>query len=100
MNKIPRLSNKETIILKMLINNPKSLYGLEMVKMSEGLLKTGTIYVTLNRMEEKGYISSKKEDKNHRIRGVTRRIYKPTGLGEKTYSFLEIFQSQWDGVSI
>ncbi len=92
MNNIPRLSVKEAIILKMLINSTKPLYGLEMVNMSEGKLKSGTIYVTLNFMEDKGYISSKMEDKNPSLRGFPRRVYKPTGLGERVSNFLEMSQ--------
>ena len=32
------------------------MYGLELVTESEGALKRGTVYVTLGRLEEKGYV--------------------------------------------
>ena len=57
-----RLSAKESVILELLYDNQER-YGLELVRMSEGELKRGTIYVTLNRMEEKLYISSRHEVK-------------------------------------
>ncbi len=100
MNEVPRLSAKESIILKLLINNPTALYGLEMVKMSEGELKSGTIYVTLNRMEEKGYLSSKKDAQELGQRGLPRRIYKPTGLGERAYNAFEMSLAHWNEVKI
>jgi DNA-binding PadR family transcriptional regulator len=33
----------------------QELYGLQLVAASRGRLKRGTVYVTLRRMEEKGY---------------------------------------------
>lgn len=100
MNDIPRLSAKEAMILKMLISSKKALYGLEMVKISEGKLKIGTIYVTLSRMEEKGYLNSQKENKELGLRGLPRRVYKPTGLGERAFNFLEISLTRWNEVNI
>ncbi len=80
MNDIPRLSPKETEILQFLVGRGEA-YGLEMVKASEGRLKRGTIYVTLNRMEEKGYVTSRKEAAKEGQQGPPRRLYKATGHG-------------------
>ena len=80
MNDIPRLSPKETEILQFLVGRGEA-YGLEMVKASEGRLKRGTIYVTLNRMEEKGYVESRKEAAKEGQQGPPRRLYKATGHG-------------------
>lgn len=80
---LPRLSATETAILEILINHSRELYGLEMVAMSEGHIKRGTIYVILNRMEDKGYITSRQQESNHKERGIPKRLYKPTGLGER-----------------
>jgi DNA-binding PadR family transcriptional regulator len=55
------------------------MYGLEMVKKSEGKLKLGTIYLTLSRMEEKGYATSKREVAPTSV--VPRRLYQITGTG-------------------
>jgi len=46
---IPRVSNKEHLILSLLAGIGEQ-YSLEIVKNSEGKLKRGTVYVTLNRM--------------------------------------------------
>ena len=49
----------ELIILNLLLDGDS--YGLELVKKSEGKLKRGGIYVLLQRLEEKGFISSSKD---------------------------------------
>lgn len=78
---ITTLSRIEEAILEMLILN-QEMYGLEMVRESNGKLKRGSIYVTLSRMESKGFIESRKE-KVPDERRVPRRIYRATGFGEK-----------------
>ena len=81
MKAIPQLSTKEALILKMLISQSKERYGLDLVAASDGQLKRGTIYVTLGRMEEKGYVSSHREATDQTSSVIPRRLYKPTGLG-------------------
>ena len=49
------LSKKEALIATML-SAGRPLYGLELVAESDGALKRGTVYVTLGRMEEKGWL--------------------------------------------
>jgi PadR family transcriptional regulator len=56
------------------------------VAASRRRLKRGTIYVTLGRMEEKGYISSRLDDPPPEAGGWPRRLYKPTGLGRRVLS--------------
>ena len=51
------VSRKELLVLELLVGN-KQLYGLQLVAASKGRLKRGTVYVTLGRMEDKGYIAS------------------------------------------
>lgn len=78
------LSPKEALILKQLIQAGSSeLYGLEMVRASENALKMGTIYVTLARLQEKGFVESRREDDPQQA--VPRRLYKITGVGRHTY---------------
>lgn len=76
------LSAKESLILQLLVRHDEA-YGLELVSASRGRLKRGTVYVTLGRMEEKGYISSRLEDAPAEAGGLPRRIYKPTALGRQ-----------------
>ncbi len=61
----------------------RELYGLELVAASNGQLKRGTVYVTLGRMEEKGYIASRLEDGPPAAGGLPRRVYKPTAFGRR-----------------
>jgi DNA-binding PadR family transcriptional regulator len=57
------------------------MYGLELVRKSEGRLKRGTVYVMLGRMEDKGLVESRVEDSTPDQVGIPRRLYRPTGLG-------------------
>jgi len=86
---IPRLSRKEVLILSYLIDRGRSAYGLEMVKASNGLLKRGTVYVTLSRMKDKGYVDSRIEAAKKGQQGPPRRLYWATGHGIKVYSDLQ-----------
>jgi DNA-binding PadR family transcriptional regulator len=80
--RIPSLPPKERLILEMLVSSGP-LYGLQLVEQSRGALKRGTVYVTLGRMEAKGYIESEQEPQVPGAIGLPRRIYRPTGLGER-----------------
>lgn len=101
-NEFPKLSRKEMLILEMLIGRGE-MFGLEMVESSEGELKRGTIYVTLQRMGDKGYIESREEPRQIPEIGIPRRKYWATGLGEKVYQTnlkaQEFFNSElvWGG---
>jgi DNA-binding PadR family transcriptional regulator len=59
------------------------MYGLELVAQSRRQLKRGTVYVTLGRMEEKGYLTSRLEAAPPSIGGMPRRIYEPTAAGRR-----------------
>ncbi|HEX9930333.1 MAG TPA: helix-turn-helix transcriptional regulator [Pyrinomonadaceae bacterium] len=85
----PKLSHKEFVILEMLIGKGE-MYGLEMVEASEGELKRGTIYVTLQRMAEKGFVESREEARPQPEIGIPRRVYKATGLGERMFRAQEM----------
>lgn len=83
-NEFPKLSRKEFKILEMLVAKGE-MFGLEMVEASESELKRGTIYVTLQRMGDKGYIESREEPRLFPEVGIPRRKYWATGLGERVY---------------
>lgn len=78
------LSPKELLVLELL--REQDSYGLQLVAASAGRLKRGTIYVTLGRMEEKGYITSKLEAAPSGIGGLPRRIYASTPLGRRMFA--------------
>lgn len=83
---LPPLPRKEALILEMLVESGRELFGLEMVEASKGKLKRGTIYVTLQRMTEKGLIESKVEPRLAPEVGIPRRVYWPTGYGQRVYA--------------
>ena len=76
------LSKKEHLILQLLVDR-QEMYGLELVAASKRRLKRGTVYVTLGRMEDKDYITSRLEDAPPNAGGLPRRVYQPTALGRR-----------------
>jgi len=84
----PFASRTELIILRLLTGASAEMYGLELVKASGGLLKRGTVYVTLGRMEEKGLVKSRtKHDENHPR--LPRLVYQITALGARALASAE-----------
>jgi DNA-binding PadR family transcriptional regulator len=82
---VPTLPSKEALILELLLDESR-MYGLQLVAASKGRLKRGTVYVTLGRMEEKGFISSRLENAPPDQGGLPRRIYEPTAFGRRVLS--------------
>ena len=80
--RLPVLSPKESLVLELLVG-AREMYGLELVAASAGALKRGTVYVTLGRMEDKGYVASRLEGAPPAAGGLPRRIYAPTPLGRE-----------------
>jgi DNA-binding PadR family transcriptional regulator len=87
-----RLSNKEYQILELLIRNGE-MYGLKMVHESGGTLARGTVYVMLDRMEDKGLIESRVDEAAQGQSGLPRRLYQPTGYGAKVFRQWERLQA-------
>lgn len=79
---VPTLPAKERLILDLLVAN-REMFGLQLVEASGGRLKRGTVYVTLGRMEKKGFLESEREQPVPGAIGLPRRIYKPTALGHR-----------------
>jgi DNA-binding PadR family transcriptional regulator len=77
VSSFPRLSTKERLILD-LLDNQGDQYGLQLVESSAGRLSRGTVYVTLGRMQEKGYLDSRQEPLPEGAIGLPRRLYRPT----------------------
>jgi DNA-binding PadR family transcriptional regulator len=55
------------------------------VAASRNRLKRGTVYVTLGRMEDKGFITSREEAPPPDEGGLPRRLYHATPLGRAVY---------------
>lgn len=77
-----RLTPKEQFILELLTVGGE-MYGLEMVHRSGGELARGSVYVLLDRLEEKGMVESWQEDKAAGASGIPRRLYKVNGEGSR-----------------
>lgn len=86
----PSLSRTQALILELLLDVGRPMYGLELVKAAGSHLKRGTVYVTLDRMEDKGFIESRREaDAGD---GPVRRVYLPTGLGQRVLAAREVYR--------
>lgn len=84
--KVPDLRYIEAVIVGVLLSHPaREMYGLEILDGSGGLLKRGSIYVTLQRMEEKKLLESRQESRAKPEVGIARRVYSVTGLGERAF---------------
>ena len=80
---VPRLSTTERLILDLL--RERELFGLQLVDHSGGALKRGTVYVTLGRMQDKGYVESRTEPLPQGAIGLPRRWYRPTEYGLRVH---------------
>jgi len=79
----PKITQKEQLILSLLISKGnKEQFGLELVNTSQGQLKKGTVYVLLQRLEEKGFIKSRKEKQQEGARGLPKRLYTISAEGK------------------
>ena len=76
---IPKLSEKEAFILQLLINEGE-LHGLGIVKADGSPISRGSVYHTLGRMEERGFLESRPEDAG-KFPGNPRRLYRAVGAG-------------------
>jgi DNA-binding PadR family transcriptional regulator len=79
--RFPSISATESLILDLLESRER--FGLEMVEGSGGRLKRGSVYVTLGRMETKGFVESRQEERSPGAIGLPRRLYRATAYGLK-----------------
>jgi DNA-binding PadR family transcriptional regulator len=79
--RLPSISATESLVLGLL--EQRERYGLELIEASGGNLKRGSIYVTLGRMEGKGFVTSRQEERQPGAIGLPRRLYRATPYGLK-----------------
>ena len=79
--RLPSISPIESLILDLLEHRER--FGLELIDASGGTLKRGSIYVTLGRMEVKGFVTSRQEERAPGAIGLPRRLYTATAYGVK-----------------
>jgi DNA-binding PadR family transcriptional regulator len=77
------MSRTESLVMDLLRGRER--YGLELVDASDGTLKRGSVYVTLARMEEKGFVESRQEERSEPSTGAPRRLYRATPYGRKVH---------------
>lgn len=80
-DRFPSISHTESLILDLLGAHER--FGLELVERSEGRIKRGSVYVTLGRMELKGFVESRQEERPPGAIGLPRRLYRTTAYGLK-----------------
>lgn len=90
---MPRLSPKEALILRLLLAGGE-MYGLELVRESGGRLKRGTVYVTLGRMADKGYVDSRPVAAGEEG-ALPRRLFRALGLGARALYVFELAEAAW-----
>ena len=76
---IPRLAHTERLILTRLRGGQQ--FALRLADGSGGALKRGTEYITLQRMQSKGYVDSEVEPFVNGAMGRPRRWYRPSAYG-------------------
>jgi DNA-binding PadR family transcriptional regulator len=81
--RLPSMSRTESLVMQLLRSRER--YGLELVDASGGALKRGSVYVILARMEEKGFVDSRHEDRSPGGGGMPRRLYRATPYGRKVH---------------
>lgn len=82
-SRLPSMSRTESLLMELLRGRER--YGLELVDASDGALKRGSVYVTLARMEEKGFVESRQEERGQNTSGLPRRLYRATPYGRKVH---------------
>jgi DNA-binding PadR family transcriptional regulator len=88
---VERPSSKQALILEAL--RGREMFGLQLVEESHGRLKRGTVYVTLGRMQEKGYVESRLEDRQPGAIGLPRRLYRATAFGLRVLDAWHTFRA-------
>lgn len=84
------MSQTESLVMELLRGSER--YGLELVDASGGTLKRGSVYVILARMEAKGFIESRQEERQRGASGLPRRLYRATSYGVKVHAAFAILR--------
>ena len=79
--RLPSISSTESLLLDLLEDRER--FGLELVDRSGGTVKRGSVYVLLARMEAKGFVESRQEERAAGAIGLPRRMYRATSYGLK-----------------
>lgn len=87
----------EILIIQILSrHHPREMYGLDIVRESGGKISRGYVYILLGRMEEEGYVESRKDDTplSHPSL-IPRRLYRLGKRRHKEESNIEFFPADF-----
>lgn len=76
------MAPKDLKVLRLLMDQPRGLYGSELVALSEGYLSRGTIYTLLDRLVEKGFVREQEEAPTPSLQMARTRHF-ITGAGQR-----------------
>lgn len=85
-----KLSKKERIILQILNDNDKEMYGLEIVLASNNYIRRGSVYVHLQGLEEKDYVKSRDGETMIEETGHPRQLYSINNDGRRALLHIEV----------
>jgi len=88
--RLPSISGTESLLLDLLEDRER--FGLELVERSGGAVKRGSVYVLLSRMEAKGFVESRQEERAAGAIGLPRRMYRATSYGLKVRDAYRLLQ--------
>lgn len=87
----------EMLVMRILQDEPRGLYGLQVVEHSDGVVKRGSVYVLLGRLEEKGFVRVIRPKAETGLPGMPRPIYQLTGQGSKVLAAAETIGLSFSG---
>jgi DNA-binding PadR family transcriptional regulator len=74
-------------------------FALRLADRSDGSLKRGTVYITLQRMQSKGYVESHLEAAVAGAIGRPRRWYRPSSYGRQVFAAWQLAERALNGVA-
>lgn len=90
-------NNSKTFLILDLLRTHGGMYGLELVKESNNRLKRGTIYVTLTRLVDKGWVNSERQEGADGQKTI-KRLYTITGEGQRAVMAANAYHETLKGV--
>lgn len=77
------MAPKDLKVLRLLMDNPRGLYGSEIVALSDGFVGRGTVYTLLSRLVEKGLVREVEEPPTQALQMARTRHF-ITGEGQRS----------------
>ena len=96
-SRMPQLAETELLILSLLQEGEQ--FPLRLADRSGGSLKRGTVYITLQRMQNKGYVESQVEPAIAGATGRPRRWYRPSAYGRQVFAAWQLAARALDAVA-